>query len=69
MRARRFLKSKGVEYQEILVGSNRELRAEMEQKSGRTSVPQIFINNEPVGGYDDIARLEQMGELDQLLGV
>ena len=69
MRARRFLKSKGVEYQEILVGSNRELRAEMEQKSGRTSVPQIFINNEPVGGYDDIVRLEQMGELDQLLGV
>lgn len=69
MRARRLLKRKGVEYQEIPVGGDRELWAEMEQKSGRNTVPQIFINNEPVGGYDDIARLDQIGELDQLLGV
>lgn len=69
MRARRLLKKKGVEYTEILVGGNRELWAEMEQLSGRNTVPQIFINNEPVGGYDDIAKLDRTGELDQLLGV
>jgi glutaredoxin len=41
----------------------------MEQKSGGNTVPQIFINNEPVGGYDDIAALDQAGELDQKLGI
>jgi len=69
MRARRLLKHKGIEYKEISVGSNKELWAEMEQLSGRNTVPQIFINNVSVGGYDDIARLDQIGELDQLLGV
>jgi len=69
MMARRLLKRKGVEFEEIPVSSDRGLWAEMEKKSGRNTVPQIFINNEPVGGYDDIARLDQIGELDQLLGV
>ncbi|HIQ15073.1 MAG TPA: glutaredoxin 3 [Leucothrix sp.] len=69
MMARRLLKTKGVEYKEIAVGGDRELWAEMEKLSGRNTVPQIIINNEPVGGYDDIARLNQIGELDQLLGV
>ena len=68
MRARRLLKSKGVEFSEILVGGKQELWAEMEQLSGRNTVPQIFINDESVGGYDDIAMLDQMGELDQKLG-
>ncbi len=69
MRARRLLKHKDVEYKEISVGGNKELWAEMEQLSGRNTVPQIFINNVSVGGYDDIAKLDQIGELDQLLGV
>lgn len=69
MMARRLLKSKGIEYKEIPVGGNHELWAEMEKLSGRNTVPQIIINNEPVGGYDDIARLNQTDELDQLLGV
>jgi len=69
MRARRLLKNKGVEYKEIAVGGNNELWAEMEQLSGRSTVPQIFINNESIGGYDDMAKLDQIGELDQLLGV
>jgi len=69
MMARRLLKTKGIEYKEIPVGSNHDLWAEMEKLSGRSTVPQIIINNEPVGGYDDIARLNQTGELDQLLGV
>ena len=69
MRARRLLKNKGVEFEEIRVGSGNALWREMEEKSGRNTVPQIFINAEPVGGYDDIALLDQQGELDAKLGL
>ena len=69
MRARRLLKSKGVEFEEIRVGAGNELWREMEEKSGRNTVPQIFINGESVGGYDDIALLNQKGELDAKLGL
>ncbi len=69
MRARSLLKKKGVEYTEISVGRDRELWDEMEQRSGRNTVPQIFINDESVGGYDDIAALDRQGELDQKLGI
>jgi len=68
MRARRLLKNKDVAFEEIPVGGNNDLWEEMEQRSGRNTVPQIFINDEPVGGYDDIAALNNRGELDQLLG-
>jgi glutaredoxin 3 len=44
-----------------------DLRAEMEARSGRTSVPQIFIGELHVGGYDDMAALEHAGKLDALL--
>jgi glutaredoxin 3 len=67
MSARRLLKNKKIEYKEILIGSDKALRQEMEQKSGQTSVPQIFINGQAIGGYDDIARLNLDGTLDTLL--
>ena len=69
MRARRLLKNKGVEFTEIAVGGKNELWTEMEQRSGRNTVPQIFINDESVGGFDDIAALNRQGELDQKLGL
>jgi len=69
MRARSLLKSKGITYKEISVSFNRKRWAEMEQKSGGNTVPQIFINDEPVGGYDDIAALDKEGELDKKLGI
>ncbi|KAG1660440.1 Glutaredoxin [Nymphon striatum] len=69
MRARSLLKKKGVDYTEISVGRDRDLWDEMEQRSGRNTVPQIFINDESVGGYDDIAALDRQGELDQKLGI
>jgi len=69
MRARRLLKNKGVEFEEIRVGSGNELWQKMEELSGRNTVPQIFINDESVGGYDDIAALNQIGELDSKLGL
>lgn len=69
MRARRLLKNKGVDFEEIRVGSGNDLWKEMEELSGRNTVPQIFINDESVGGYDDIALLNQQGELDTKLGL
>jgi len=69
MRARRLLKSKDIDFEEIRVSSGNDLWQEMEEKSGRNTVPQIFINGESVGGYDDIALLNQKGELDAKLGV
>jgi len=68
MFARRLLKRKGVDFKEIKV-SGRKLWDELEQKSGRNTVPQIFINDESLGGYDDIAALDRKGELDQKLGI
>jgi len=69
MRARRLLKKKGIEFEEISVARDKSLWHEMEQRSGRITVPQIFINDESVGGYDDIAELNRQGELDQKLGI
>jgi glutaredoxin 3 len=69
MMARRLLNKKGIEFTEISVSGDTALWDEMEQKSGRNTVPQIFINGESVGGYDDIAALDRQGELDQKLGI
>ncbi len=65
--ALRLLKNKDVDYEEIKVSRAPELREQMEQRSGQHTVPQIFIGDYHVGGYDDLAMLEQSGELDQLL--
>jgi glutaredoxin 3 len=67
--ARKLLSNKGVPFEEIDVGSDSALRAAMMERSGRRTVPQVFINGQPVGGYDDIAALNASGELDQLLGI
>ncbi len=67
MRARKLLKSKKIIFKEILIGNDKSLRKEMEQKSGQTSVPQIFINGKSIGGYDDMAQLNYDGTLDTLL--
>ena len=67
MRARFLLDSKQVPYTDIGVDARPELRREMTEKSGRRTVPQIWIGERHVGGYDDLARLEQSGQLDELL--
>lgn len=70
MRARQLLKHKAVDYEDIRVDKEPQLRAEMVQRSnGRTSVPQIFIDDFHVGGCDDMFDLEHRGELDQHLGL
>lgn len=69
MMAKRLLNSKGVKYKEISVSWSKKRWDEMKQKSGGNTVPQIFINDEPVGGYDDLAILNQTDQLDQKLGI
>lgn len=67
MRARALLDGKGVSYTDIGVDGRPEVRAQMIERSGRHTVPQIWIGEQHVGGYDDIALLERQGRLDQLL--
>ena len=67
-RARQLLARKDVAFSEIDVESAPEKRAEMQQKSGRRTVPQIFIGDHHVGGSDDLRALEDAGKLDALLG-
>jgi glutaredoxin 3 len=66
-RARSLLASKGVTIVEIDVESAPEKRAEMQSRSGRRTVPQIFIGDQHVGGSDDLQALEAAGRLDALL--
>ncbi|MBF7728546.1 glutaredoxin 3 [Pseudomonas sp. N040] len=68
IRAKQLLQSKGVAFDEICVDGQPALRAEMAQKAGRTSVPQIWIGTTHVGGCDDLYALERAGKLDALLG-
>lgn len=65
--AKALLRNRQVAFTEIDVSAEPELREEMIQRSGRRSVPQIFIGDTHVGGYDDLAGLEGAGKLDALL--
>lgn len=69
IRARMLLEKKGVTYTEINLDSQPDKRPEMEKLSGRTSVPQIFIDDYHVGGFDDMVELDMDGELDTKLGL
>jgi glutaredoxin 3 len=67
-RAKKLLSSKDVDYEEYEISGGGEKRAEMIQRAnGRTTVPQIFIDDHHVGGSDDLAELEREGKLDALL--
>jgi glutaredoxin 3 len=66
--AERLLRGKGVaEIEKIRVDLDPARRAEMMQRSGRRTVPQIFVGERHVGGYDDLAALDRAGGLDPLL--
>ncbi|HWK73266.1 MAG TPA: glutaredoxin 3 [Povalibacter sp.] len=68
-RARNLFERKGVEVREIKVDEDPKERDIMLQRSGgRRTVPQIFIGERHVGGFDDLAALDRSGELDKLLG-
>ena len=68
IRAKALLKKKGVEFTEYCIDGDEEARAKMSDRAnGRTSVPQIFINDQHIGGCDDIYALERNGGLAPLL--
>jgi glutaredoxin 3 len=66
-RARRLLDAKGVQFEEIDVDVVEGARAQMQAKSGRSTIPQIFINDQHIGGADDLYALDSQGRLDPLL--
>lgn len=65
--AKRLLTQKGAAFDEIDVGGKPDLRQEMMHKSGRHTVPQIWIGDTHVGGCDELFDLERSGKLDPLL--
>lgn len=67
IRAKTLLKSKGVAFEEIDVSRDDEKREWLVKVTGRRTVPQIFINDEPIGGFDDLRALDVAGELDKKL--
>jgi glutaredoxin 3 len=69
VRAKSLLKQKGVEFTDIRVDIERERYSEMIKLAGRSSVPQIFIDDDHVGGCDDLYALEKQGQLDHKLGL
>ena len=69
VRAKHLLQRKGVEFDEIRVDHDHDQMQHMMNITGRHTVPQIFIGDRHVGGFDDMARLEARGELDPLLGL
>ncbi|AFP85404.1 Glutaredoxin, GrxC family [secondary endosymbiont of Heteropsylla cubana] len=66
-RAKELITSKKISFKEISIDGRSDLREEMIKISGQTTVPQIFINNKHIGGYDDLYALDINGQLDQLL--
>ena len=67
-RAKALLQQRGVtDYEEIVVDGRPEVRAQMTELTGRTSVPQIFIGQTHVGGCDDLHALDRQGGLEPLL--
>jgi glutaredoxin 3 len=66
-RAKGLLDKKGAAYEEMDVMMDEKKRAEMRERSKRSTVPQIFINGQHIGGSDELAALEQAGKLDPML--
>lgn len=67
VQARMLLDSKGIDFEDIGVDGNPELHGEMMEKSGRSTVPQIWIGDQHIGGCEQLYQLERKGELDPLL--
>lgn len=65
--ARMLLTRKGVPFTDINVSGNPQLLSEMKQRSGGSTVPQIFIGETPIGGFDELDALDKSGELDKIL--
>jgi glutaredoxin 3 len=69
VRAKILLQNKGMSWEEIRIDLDFDRMGEMMERSQRRTVPQIFINDFHVGGFDDLAAMDARGELDPLLGI
>lgn len=68
IRAKQLLKNRGVEQlEELRIDQDAQARTEMMERTGRRTVPQIYIGDQHVGGFDDLLALDKKGELDTLL--
>jgi len=68
VRAKALLRNKGVQFEEIDVTDDDELREKMtELAGGRRTVPEVFINGQLVGGYEELRAFDKSGELDRML--
>jgi len=67
-RAKSLLETKKVDYEEIRLDEDTEKRKELVEKLNWRTVPIIFVNEQFIGGYDELAALERSGELDHMLG-
>jgi len=67
MAAKQFLRSRGLEWTEVRIDQEPDARARMVEMTGRTSVPQIFVGETHVGGYDDLMALHRAGKFEPLL--
>ncbi len=67
VQAKSLLKKKGIAFSEIDVSNDSDKRAWLVTATGRRTVPQIFINDQPIGGFDDLWALDRKGELDRML--
>ncbi len=67
--AKRLFTDKGVPFEEIDVANDYDTRRWLAQTTGKRTVPQIFIDDKPYGGYTDVALLDRQGRLDELLGL
>ena len=65
--AKTLLTKKGIPFEEIDATGNSELRAQIMERSGQRTVPQIFINEESIGGFSELNELEMCGELDEMV--
>ncbi|MCU7905030.1 MAG: glutaredoxin 3 [Candidatus Thiodiazotropha sp. (ex Epidulcina cf. delphinae)] len=69
VRAKHLLETKGITFDEVRIDHDHRIAQEMMRRSNRHTVPQIFIDDYHVGGYDDLASLAMSGQLDSLLGI
>lgn len=67
VRAKQLLQRKGISYEEIDVSDDFDARRDLVARTGQRTVPQIFINAQPIGGCDELYALERAGRLDPLL--
>jgi len=63
VRAKRLLEARGIPYEEIDLGADENLRGNVSRRSGRRTVPQIFIDGRSIGGYEELAVLDARGDL------